>query len=173
MRSYSPTPALRGKRMNGSLASVARDTRRGHRLPRRGQAAAAARPREQCGSELGLDRLDLSRQRRLRHVEPRRRAPEVERLRDRNEITKLAKLHRYLLSIDTAIVMYWTVSLRTATVFGAIMTSTSRSGAYAALVLTAALWGSSAVAARGLLDTLPPVALAYLRWTVVLLLLLP
>jgi len=53
------------------------------------------------------------------------------------------------------------------------MAPTSRSGAYAALVLTAALWGSSAVAARGLLDTLPPVALAYLRWAVVLLLLLP
>src|SRR5256885_8950798 len=48
-----------------------------------------------------------------------------------------------------------------------------RGAAYVALVLTAALWGSSAVAARGLLDALPPVALAYLRWTVVLLLLLP
>ena len=40
--------------------------------------------------------------------------------------------------------------------------------AYGALVLTAALWGSSAVTARGLIDTLPPVALAYLRWSVVL-----
>jgi drug/metabolite transporter (DMT)-like permease len=53
------------------------------------------------------------------------------------------------------------------------MTHAPRGAAYAALVLTAALWGSSAVAARGLLDALPPVALAYLRWTVVLLLLLP
>jgi drug/metabolite transporter (DMT)-like permease len=53
------------------------------------------------------------------------------------------------------------------------MTLAPRGAAYAALVLTAALWGSSAVAARGLLDTLPPVALAYLRWSVVLLLLLP
>jgi len=53
------------------------------------------------------------------------------------------------------------------------MSSSSRAGAYGALVLTAALWGSSAVAARGLLDSLPPVALAYLRWSVVLLLLLP
>ena len=52
------------------------------------------------------------------------------------------------------------------------MTS-SRARAYAALVLTAALWASSAVAARGLLDTLQPVALAYLRWTVVLFLLVP
>ena len=55
----------------------------------------------------------------------------------------------------------------------AIMTHAPRGAAYAALVLTAALWGSSAVAARGLLDALPPVALAYLRWTVVLLLLVP
>src|SRR5436309_2405526 len=101
------------------------------RRSRRGQANAATRPREQLRSELGLERLDLSRQRRLRHVESRRGAPEVERLRDRNEITKLAKLHRYLLSIDTTIVVYWTVSSRTATVFGAIMTSNSRSGAYA------------------------------------------
>ena len=53
------------------------------------------------------------------------------------------------------------------------MPSVPRGPAYAALVLTAALWGSSAVAARGLLDAIPPVALAYLRWTVVLLLLLP
>jgi len=53
------------------------------------------------------------------------------------------------------------------------MYSSSRFRAYGALVLTAALWGSSAVAARGLLDTLPPVALAYLRWSVVLVLLVP
>ena len=67
--------------------------------------------------------------------------------------------------------MYWTVSTGGANV--PIMPTPSRGAAYAALVLTAALWGSSAVAARGLLDTLPPVALAYLRWTVVLLLLVP
>jgi drug/metabolite transporter (DMT)-like permease len=53
------------------------------------------------------------------------------------------------------------------------MNSNSRGSAYAALVLTAALWGSSAVAARGLLDALPPVTLACLRWTVVVLLLIP
>jgi drug/metabolite transporter (DMT)-like permease len=49
----------------------------------------------------------------------------------------------------------------------------NRSAAYGALVLTAALWGSSGVTARGLLDNVPPVALAYLRWGVVLLGLLP
>jgi drug/metabolite transporter (DMT)-like permease len=49
----------------------------------------------------------------------------------------------------------------------------SRGAAYGALVVTAALWGSSAVAARGLLDHVPPVALACLRWIVVLLGLLP
>ena len=49
----------------------------------------------------------------------------------------------------------------------------SRSSAYAALVLTAALWGSSAVTARGLLDTMSPVALTVLRWIVVLAALAP
>jgi drug/metabolite transporter (DMT)-like permease len=53
------------------------------------------------------------------------------------------------------------------------MASSPRGAAYAALVLTALLWGSSAVVARGLLDALPPVTLAFLRWTVVLLGLLP
>ena len=48
-----------------------------------------------------------------------------------------------------------------------------RTLAYAALVLTAALWGSSAVTARGLLDTLPPAWLSALRWVVVLAALAP
>ena len=48
-----------------------------------------------------------------------------------------------------------------------------RAVAYGALVLTAALWGSSVVTARGLMDSLPPVTLAYLRWSVVLLALAP
>lgn len=49
----------------------------------------------------------------------------------------------------------------------------SRRSAYGALVLTAALWGSSAVAARGLLDTMSPVALTAWRWIVVLAALVP
>ena len=49
----------------------------------------------------------------------------------------------------------------------------SRGAAYGALVLTAALWGSSAVTARGLLDTMSPVALAAWRWVVVLAALAP
>jgi drug/metabolite transporter (DMT)-like permease len=56
---------------------------------------------------------------------------------------------------------------------GLSMSYPPRSVAYTALVLTAALWGSSAVAARGLLDTLPPVALAFLRWIVVIVCLVP
>ena len=52
-------------------------------------------------------------------------------------------------------------------------TSSPRARAYGALVLTAALWGSSAVTARGLLDGLTPAALAALRWVVVLAALLP
>lgn len=49
----------------------------------------------------------------------------------------------------------------------------SRHRAYGALVLTALLWGSSAVTARGLLDSLSPVWLAALRWCVVLACLAP
>jgi drug/metabolite transporter (DMT)-like permease len=49
----------------------------------------------------------------------------------------------------------------------------SRARAYGALVLTAALWGSSAVTARGLLDSLSPAWLAALRWIVVLAVLVP
>jgi drug/metabolite transporter (DMT)-like permease len=48
-----------------------------------------------------------------------------------------------------------------------------RAQAYGALVLTAALWGSSAVTARGLLDTLSPAWLSALRWVVVLVALVP
>ena len=40
--------------------------------------------------------------------------------------------------------------------------------AYAALLLTAALWGSNAVVARGLLDVVTPAQLAFARWLVVL-----
>ncbi|MEO8484719.1 MAG: DMT family transporter [Betaproteobacteria bacterium] len=49
----------------------------------------------------------------------------------------------------------------------------SRTLAWGALVLTAALWASSAVTARGLLDTLAPAWLAVLRWVVVLAALVP
>ena len=48
-----------------------------------------------------------------------------------------------------------------------------RARAYGALVLTAALWGSSAVTARGLLDALSPAWLSALRWLVVLAALAP
>ena len=48
-----------------------------------------------------------------------------------------------------------------------------RTLAYGALVLTALLWASSAVTARGLLDTLSPAWLAALRWCVVLACLAP
>lgn len=53
------------------------------------------------------------------------------------------------------------------------MASTSRSLAFAALVLTSALWGSNSVVARGMIDVVPPMALAFSRWVVVLLIVLP
>ena len=71
--------------------------------------------------------------------------------------------------------MYWTVWPAGGDT-GAPMTAASlppRVRAYAALVLTAALWGSSAVTARGLLDGLTPAALSALRWIVVLAALAP
>jgi drug/metabolite transporter (DMT)-like permease len=45
--------------------------------------------------------------------------------------------------------------------------------AYAALLVTAALWGSNAVVARGLLDVVSPPQLAFARWLVVLACLAP
>jgi len=49
----------------------------------------------------------------------------------------------------------------------------SPGAAYAALLVTAALWGSNAVVARGLLDTVTPAQLAFVRWLVVLACLAP
>jgi drug/metabolite transporter (DMT)-like permease len=51
--------------------------------------------------------------------------------------------------------------------------SSGRATAWGALTLTAVLWASSAVTARGLLDTFTPAGLAAVRWVVVLLLLAP
>jgi drug/metabolite transporter (DMT)-like permease len=48
-----------------------------------------------------------------------------------------------------------------------------RAVAFAALVVTAALWGSNAVVARGLLDSVAAVWVAALRWMIVVVLLTP
>jgi drug/metabolite transporter (DMT)-like permease len=53
------------------------------------------------------------------------------------------------------------------------MLPASAGAAYAALLATAALWGSNAVVARGLLDVIPPAQLAFARWLVVLACLAP
>ncbi|MBK8062672.1 MAG: EamA family transporter [Betaproteobacteria bacterium] len=45
--------------------------------------------------------------------------------------------------------------------------------AYAALVLTTALWGSNPAISRLVMDAVPPVALAWGRWLVVVLALSP
>jgi drug/metabolite transporter (DMT)-like permease len=67
--------------------------------------------------------------------------------------------------------MYWTVWMRGATFPG--MDRLSRHAAYGALLVTAVLWGSNAVVARGLLGALPPAQLACARWLVVLACLAP
>lgn len=51
--------------------------------------------------------------------------------------------------------------------------TSARAAAWGALTLTAILWASSAVTARGLLGTFTPAGLAAARWLVVLLLLAP
>lgn len=48
-----------------------------------------------------------------------------------------------------------------------------RPAAFAALVITAALWSSNSVLARGMLDSVSAIWLATLRWVIVLLLLAP
>ena len=53
------------------------------------------------------------------------------------------------------------------------MPPASTGAAYAALLVTAALWGGNAVVARGLLDTVTPAQLAFSRWLVVLAALAP
>ena len=56
MRSYSPTPALRGKRTNGSVASVASGTRRGQRRCAGSAAINGSRSSAryaQSGSDMG------------------------------------------------------------------------------------------------------------------------
>src|SRR5204862_6095833 len=88
---------------------------REERITRRRQMNAAARAREQRRPELGFERLDLTRQWRLRHIEPRGRAAEVQRFGDCDEVPKLAQVHDVLFSQDLfdmaeAIVMYWTVT---------------------------------------------------------------
>jgi len=51
--------------------------------------------------------------------------------------------------------------------------SAHRTAAYAAMIMTTALWGSNGVVSRALMDTLPPVLMAVTRWGVVFALLLP
>ncbi|WP_440998020.1 DMT family transporter [Arhodomonas sp. SL1] len=45
--------------------------------------------------------------------------------------------------------------------------------AYVGLTLTAAFWAGNAVMARGVVDTIPPLALSFWRWVLALLLVLP
>ncbi|MCL2872458.1 MAG: DMT family transporter [Betaproteobacteria bacterium] len=49
----------------------------------------------------------------------------------------------------------------------------SRLTAYVVLVVTSAMWGSNAVVARDLLDTMPPITLAVFRWVVATAALIP
>jgi drug/metabolite transporter (DMT)-like permease len=57
--------------------------------------------------------------------------------------------------------------------YSATMLRATAGPAHAALLVTAALWGSNAVVARGLLDAVTPAQLAFARWLVVLACLAP
>ena len=60
-----------------------------------GERHAPLRPREQESAEFSLELLDLLTQRRLRDVESRRSAPEMQLLGDGDEVAEMAKLQRH------------------------------------------------------------------------------
>ncbi len=59
-----------------------------------GQRHPARQALEQGGADLGLEALDLVAQRRLRDVQPLRRPGDAEIVGHRDEVAKMAKLHR-------------------------------------------------------------------------------
>jgi hypothetical protein len=73
------------------LVDIVQDTSRvaQEQCPRRAQSNATRQSVEQEESDLLLQILDLPRQRRLRDMEPRRRATEVLLLPDRDEIAQM------------------------------------------------------------------------------------
>src|SRR6185312_11355418 len=111
-RSHIPDtemPCVRGKRVGAAQDPAGLGKQRGSR---RGQADAPGRAREQAGTELRLESIDLPRQRRLRDREARRRAPEVQRLGDSHEVAQMAEIHEcqpYSKGMVTDILLYWTV----------------------------------------------------------------
>ena len=72
--------------------------------------------------------------------------------------------------------LYWKTYPRCSALPRRTMSSapvSSRALAYAALVLTTALWGSNGVVSRALMDTIPPLVMASARWAVAFVVLLP
>jgi hypothetical protein len=58
-----------------------------------GQRHAPARALEEPHAELALERLDLQAERRLRHMQPLGRPPEMQLLGNGDEIPEMAQLH--------------------------------------------------------------------------------
>jgi hypothetical protein len=58
-----------------------------------GENHSARASLEECRADLALEVADLAAQRRLRDVQPLRRAPEVQLLGDRDEIPEMTQLH--------------------------------------------------------------------------------
>jgi hypothetical protein len=63
---------------------------------RRGQLDTTRRTHEQHEPQLTLELTNRPRQRRLRHMQARRRTPEMQLLRHRDEIPKLPQLDQRL-----------------------------------------------------------------------------
>ena len=74
----------------GDRAAGAREQRRA----RGRQLHPPRRAHEQHGAEIALELADRARERRLRHVQPRGGAAEVQLLGDRHEVAQLAELDR-------------------------------------------------------------------------------
>jgi hypothetical protein len=81
------------------------------RMPRGGELDAAVRAMEQVDAELAFELSDLLAERRLRHVQARRGAAEVQLLRDGQEVAEVAELHggdSYPAGLNSSRRLYWT-----------------------------------------------------------------
>ena len=89
----SPAAARRARSTAASAdARIRRASSRQHPAGR-GELDPAAVAQQQLGADLGLERLDLLTQRRLRDVQALRRAAEVQLFGDGDEVSEVAQLH--------------------------------------------------------------------------------
>jgi hypothetical protein len=74
-----------------------------------GEPDAARRAEQERDADFALERADLPAERRLRHLQPRGGAAEVQFVRDREKVTHVAKLHRDAFASRIPVAAgYWT-----------------------------------------------------------------